>query len=298
MEVDEEGEPSEEVTFINTFGIAFSDGDQVIGWKRADDGKYEMAAGTSAQGTTYTGGHGITVAGSTISVDGSDGLAIDTNQLVVKLATLPGLEFDGSSPGKLRSKTRFTVLKGSATQAYSPSNGTITIDGVSAVEGELPDLTATGGVLTALTAHNIYVDNNDEVFVARFDFGGGTDANSWDVSTAYNFTHLLRGYASYDPDIWQSFVHDENGALRWGAESGVAYITAEVGAATYNDAATPKTIAYGSGTMQSYTGTGTTVTLDGVSETVYTVADSATPVGKHILWHRVNGLKLMWVEPC
>jgi len=203
-------------TFINTFGITYSNNDFVIGWKRADDSKFETASGGSA-GTTYTGSDGIDVSGLVIKVDQGDGLAIDTNLLVVKLATLGGLEFDGSTPGQMQSKNRFSILKGRATTGYNPSSGLITITGVSAVRGELPDLSGVSGVLTAFTTEDIWVDNDDEVYVT-YDprAGGGTnETDQWDVSTAYNFDAMLKGREDFDDELDLQCLSHESGTVKW-----------------------------------------------------------------------------------
>ena len=85
-------------------------------------------------------------------------------------------------------------------------------------------------------------------------------------------------------------------------DAGSAYVTEEITAAAYNDGASPKTITFGSGIMEQYSeNTGTEsydMQLNGVQETIFTIASETTPVGKHIHWMTIDGRKMIIVEPC
>ena len=93
------------------------------------------------------------------------------------------------------------------------------------------------------------------------------------------------------------------------SDAGSAYVTEEITAAVYDDspaddgpASGSKTITFGSGTMEQYsaiTGSGSyDMKLNGVQETVFTIASEITPVGKHIHWMTIDNRKMMIVEPC
>lgn len=209
-------EASATPTFVNTFGLAYSHGDRILGWKRVSDGKYETESYGGGAGGTYTGGDGVSITGSNvILVDQNDGLEINSNQLEVALNATGGLEFTGT-PGTIRNKSRFQLVKGLTTHVSHPSDGTINIDNVSAVRGQVPDLTSTGGNLTATTTQNIWLDNNELVYAIYNEDSGSGETDSWDVSTAHNLEALLRGIADYDETTnYRQCVSHEDGTSTW-----------------------------------------------------------------------------------
>jgi hypothetical protein len=159
----------------------------------------------------------------TFSIDGGaildafiagPGIEFTASEIAVDLAgTDPCLEFDGSDDLQLqinatgghertatgvRDKWRYHLVKGLATQAYTPSAGNVDIDGVESVHGEEPVSAPTDELIC--TGLPLYCDDND-IIVAKYNnsVAANDPVDSWTTDTMANLRPIMAGFDDYDP---------------------------------------------------------------------------------------------------
>ncbi len=177
----------------------------------------------AAAAMTYTFLVPLVESGGEVDIDYGDGTWKDgSDQLAVRLADNSGLEFDGNTPGRLRDKWRYHVVKGKATANYHPGTGdTIIIDNVEAIRGESPVATLSD-TITCNTEQDIWLDDNETVYAVYVENPADTVTTNWTVATGMNLAALLKGFADYDPSETQD-LKNTSGTIAWGPAGTTIY---------------------------------------------------------------------------
>lgn len=168
-------------------------------------------------GTDLTEGDGIIISAGEISVDAGDYLEFASGTLQVALADTPGLESDGSDPAKLRSKSRFVLVRGQATTGYHGATS-IVIDNIDNLVGELPNSVATAADILEVTvddAYGVWLDDDDYVYA----IAENQDGDEFRHLGSVGHRQALKGNKNFDDTVPQflghNFTGDSNGTVSW-----------------------------------------------------------------------------------